>query len=129
MELTGIQACTEEWSERCSTAIHTVSGYVVVVITVLPSRAVTLASSYLANLSGRTAVSHLRTRPDAPTEISQRVLEALPGQTHARACLLDHTVELREALAELLGHDEVRVEIADTALDHAERVWSRHPAA
>ena len=49
----------------------------------------------------------------------------LPGQSHARACLLDHAAELRDALAELLEDEEVSVELAEETLEQAVRVWSR----
>lgn len=124
IELIGVEVHADEWTETCSTAIETVSGYVVVVISVLRSRAVTLVSSYLANLSGTTAASHLRTYPGAPAEFSQRMLDVMPGQTHARACLLDHAAELRGRLEELLGEEEVTVEVSDRALEQAARVWS-----
>jgi hypothetical protein len=86
IELTGVHVRAAEWSETCSTAIDSVSGYVVVVITVLQSRALLVGSSHLANLSGRTAVSHLRTRPGRPGVLAQRMIEAMPGETHARVC-------------------------------------------
>ena len=124
IELTGVEVHADEWTESCSTAIETVSGYVMVVISVLRSRAVTLVSTYLANLSGTTAASHLRTCPVAPTEFSQRMLDVMPGQTHARACLLDHAAELRARLDELLHDEEVTVEVSDHALEQAARVWS-----
>jgi hypothetical protein len=124
IELAGVTVQADEWSEECSTAIENVSGYVVVVSSVLRSRAVTLISSYLANLSGRTAVSHLRSRPGAPAGFSQRILELMPGQTHARACLLDHAAELHSLLDELLGEEEVTVDVSDDALEQAARVWS-----
>ena len=124
IELAGVTVQADEWSEECSTAIENVSGYVVVVSSVLRSRAVTLISSYLANLSGTTAVSHLRACPTTPPVFSQRILEVMPGQTHARACLLDHAAELHALLDELLGEEEVTVDVSDGALEQAERVWS-----
>ena len=125
-ELSGVVVHADEWSETCSTAIHSVSGYVVVVISVLESRAVLVASSYLANLSGRTAASHLRTCPGRPGSFTQRIIERMAGQTHARACLLDHAAELRDALDELMPDEEVMVEVSDRALAQAARVWSQH---
>src|SRR5581483_3774575 len=84
IELSGVVVRADEWSETCSIAIHSVSGYVVVVISVLESRALLVASSYLANLSGRTAASHLRSSPTVRGEFAQRIIEGMPGQTHAR---------------------------------------------
>jgi len=125
IELSGVVVRADEWSETCSTAIHSVSGYVVVVISVLESRALLVASSYLANLSGRTAASHLRSSPTVRGEFAQRIIERMPGQTHARACLLDHAAEIRDALEELLPGEEVMVEVSDQALAQAAHVWSR----
>lgn len=125
IELTGVEVHADEWTESCATAIENVSGYVVVVISVLRSRAVTLVSSYLANLSGTTAVSHLRTRPGAVPAFSQRILEVMAGQTHARACLLDHAAELQGVLDELLADEDVAVEVSDRALEQATWVWSQ----
>jgi hypothetical protein len=127
IELAGVEVQADEWSEECSTAIENVSAYVVVVSSVLRSRAVTLISSYLANLSGTTAVSHLRTCATLPPVFSQRILEVMPGQTHARACLLDHAAELHGLLDELLPEEEVTVEVSDGALEQAARVWSSPP--
>ena len=125
IELSGVVVRVDEWSETCSTAIHSVSGYVVVVISVLKSRALLVASSYLADLSGRTAASHLRSSPAVRGEFAQRIIERMPGQTHARACLLDHAAEVREALEELLPDEQVLVEVSEEALAHAAGVWSR----
>src|SRR5450755_577810 len=125
-ELDGLEVRADEWSERCVTAIENASGYVVVLSSVLESRAVTLISCYLADLAGPTAVSHMRLAAGQPPRVAQRVvLEGLPGQSHARACLLDHAAELRDALEELLEDEEVSVELAEDTLEQAARVWSR----
>ena len=124
IELSGVVMRADEWSETCSTAIHSASGYVVVVISVVRSRALLVASSYLADLSGETAASHLRSSPGVRGEFAQRIIERMPGQTHARACLLDHAAEVKDALEELLHGEEVMVEISDQALTEAARVWS-----
>jgi hypothetical protein len=126
LELDGLEVCADEWRERCSTAIENVSGYVVVVISVLESRAVTLVSGYLADVGGETAVSQMRLTSGASAAFSQRMLRAMPGQTHARACLLDHAAELRELLDDLFEED-VSVELSEHALERAAGVW-RPPA-
>lgn len=123
IELSGVEVRPDEWSESCQTAIESVSGYVVAVISVLQSRAVTLASCYLATLAGETAASHMRLAPGRPAGFSQRMLETMPGETHARACLLDHAAELRDALDELLEDEQVTVEVSEDALGRAARVW------
>jgi hypothetical protein len=125
LELEGLEVRADEWSERCATAIENASGYVVVLSSVLESRAVTLVSCYLADLAGPPAVSHMRLAPGRCPVIAQRVLEGLPGQSHARACLLDHAAELRDALGELLEGEEISVDLAEETLEQAARVWSR----
>ena len=124
-ELSGVEVRADEWSETCSSAIDSVSGYVVVVISVVQSRALLVASAYLAHVGGPTAVSHLRSSPGGPSGFRQRIIERMPGQTHARACLLDHAAELRDAFEELIPDEEVMVEVSDQALAEAARVWSR----
>jgi len=126
LDLDGLEVRADEWSERCATAIESASGYVVVLTSVLESRAVTLVSCYLADLGAPTAVSHMRLAPGQPAQAAQRVLESLPGQSHARACLLDHAAELRDALGELLGDEEVSVELSEETLEQAARVWNPH---
>jgi hypothetical protein len=123
VELPGLQVVADEWSEWCATVIENAGGYVVTVSSVLQSQAVTLVSCYLADLAGPTGVSDLRLASGQPPQISQRVLDGLPGQSHARACLLDHAAQLREALRELLDDEEVGVELAEEALEQAARVW------
>ena len=81
-----------------------------------------LISSYLAELSGRTAVSHLALIGVAPAEFSQRMVERMPGQTHARACLLDHAGTLQRAVG-VAQAQAVSVEISDAALATAAGVW------
>jgi hypothetical protein len=124
VELQGLEVRGVEWTERCATAIENAGGYVVVLSSVLESRAVTVVSCYLADLGGPTAVSQLRLLPGRPRQVAQRVLEDLAGQSHARACLLDHAAELRDTLGELLEHDEVSVDVAEATLEQAVRVWS-----
>jgi hypothetical protein len=92
---------------------------VVVLSSVLESRAVTLVSCYLADLGGPTAVSHLRLVPGQAPQVAQRVLGGLPGQSHARACLLDHAAELRDALGELFEVEEVSVELPEETLERS----------
>ena len=111
LELDGLEVRADEWSERCATAIDNASGYVVVLSSVLESRAVTLVSCYLADLAGPTAVSHLRLAPGQPPRVAQRVLDGLPVQSHARACLLED--------------EEVSVELAEETLAQAARVWAQ----
>jgi hypothetical protein len=104
------------------TTLATVSGYVVVLASVVPRLAVTLTSTYLGQIDGDTAASHLRLLPDAallPTAspLSQRVLPgAQPGSTHLRLCLLDHVAELQQLLADLT-RDVVAIDIAASTFD------------
>lgn len=126
IELSCVEVRADELSESCQTAIESVSGYVVAVISVLPSRAVTLVSCYLATLAGETAASHMRLAPGTPARFSQRMLEAMAGEAHARACLIDHAAELRDAVDELLEDTQVTVEVPEDTLAGAARVWLGH---
>ena len=122
LELVGVEVWADEWRERCATTIENAGGYVVVVSSVLQSKAITVVSCYLADLGGETAASHMRLALGKRAVISQRALPGLAGQTHARACLLDHAAELRDLLDELLGED-VSIELSEQALEQAEAVW------
>jgi len=54
------------------------------------------------------------------------VLSGLARQSHARACLLDHAAELRDAHGELLADEALSVELAEVTLEQAgSRVWSQ----
>jgi hypothetical protein len=122
LELEGVEVWADEWRERCSTTIQAAGAYVIVVETVVPSRTAGLSSCYLADLKGRTAVSHLRRALHCAPVFSQRVLAVMPGETHARACLLDHAAQLR-AMLDPAGEEAVSVEVSDAALARAAAVW------
>ena len=122
LELEGVEVWADEWRERCSTTIQAAGAYVIVVETVVPSRTAGLSSCYLADLKGRTAVSHLRRAPASPPVFSQRVVTGMAGATLARACLLDHAAELR-AMLDPEGEEAVSVEVSDAALARAAAVW------
>ena len=95
------------------------------VTTVVPSRRFALASSYLSELAGETAVSHMCLAV-RPARFEQRTLQ-LAGATHARGCLLDHAMQLRELLGELTDREDIRVNVDEHALQRAERVWEQPP--
>ena len=122
LELEGVEVWADEWRERCATTIQAAGAYVIVVETVLPSRATGLSSCYLCNLAGDTAVSHLRRAPGSPPVFSQRVLSGMAGATLARACLLDHAAEL-QAFLDPDSEEALHVEISDAALARAAAVW------
>ncbi len=123
LELEGVEVRAGDWRERCETEIIGAGAYVVAVTTVIPSRRLALASSYLYELAGQTAASHMCLAV-RPARFEQRTLE-LTGSTHARACLLDHAMVLRGLLGELLGREDVGVEVDERALQQAERVWEQ----
>jgi len=93
----------------------------VAVTTVVPSRRFALASSYLSELAGQTAASHMCLAV-RPARFEQRTLQ-LAGATHARACLLDHAMQLRELLGELTDREAFASIVDEHALEQAERVW------
>jgi len=122
-ELDGVEVSADGWRERCATTIEAAGGYVVVVTSVVQSRAITLISCYLGDLlRAETGVSHLCLVPGERTRIAQRTLGEIAGQTHARACLLDHVAQLRERLDELTDQ-EVRIELDEQALVQAAAAW------
>src|SRR2546430_16194658 len=89
VELQGLEVRGGDGSERCATAIENAGGYVVVLSSVLESRAVTVVSCYLADLGGPPAVSHLRFLPGRPRQGAPRGLEAPAGPSPPPAGLLD----------------------------------------
>src|SRR5438067_426272 len=94
VELQGLEVRGGEGSERCATVIENAGGYVVVLSSVLESRAVTVVSCYLADLGGGpTAVSHLRVLPARPgrwpsgSEANRsRGASPSPPATRCRSC-------------------------------------------
>jgi hypothetical protein len=123
--LTGIDVAVDAVAQEASTTIGAVGGYAVVVATALPQLGVTLTSSYLAEMVGDIAASHLCSVPGGPPMIDQHVLPGhQPGQTHARACLLDHVAELRDTLdAFHTSAVTVTVTVADSTLADVDRAW------
>jgi hypothetical protein len=105
---------------RSRTQIERAGAHTVVVTTSLPGIGIAICSAYLADSAGRAGVTHLRTT-GRRQEIRQRVLTVLPGQTIARGCLLDHAAELQALLA-ATGR-QVRLELPESALTAAERLW------
>ena len=128
LQLSGVEVRSESWTERCACTIENASAYVVTVITVLERHSLSLVSAYVADLSGRTAVTHMRMAPGRAASFEQQVLGGFPGVSHPRACLLDHAAELRALVEELL-EETVVVEIPEVTLEHASTVWAIPPPA
>ncbi len=128
LQLSGVEVRGESWSERCACTIENASAYVVTVITVLERHSSSLVSAYVADLSGQTAVTHMRMTPGCAASFEQQVLGEFPGVSHPRACLLDHAAELRALVEELLK-EPVVVEIPEVSLEHASTVWGAPPSA
>ena len=96
------------------------------IATALPDLGLTLTSAYLSALVGDVAATHLCSAPGRDPRLAQRMLrDEQPGETHARVCLLDHTVELQAAIAELVDVDEVGVaiDVPPSTLDAAAGLW------
>jgi hypothetical protein len=128
LELSGVEVRGESWIERCPCTIESASAYVVTVITVVESRSLSLVSAYVADVSGDTAVTHMRLSPGRASIFEQQVLGGFPGVSHPRACLLDHAAELRTLVEDLLEAPVV-VEISEASLEHASTVWGVPPPA
>ena len=108
---------------QSSTTIGTVGAYVVVVASAIPDCVLGLTSCYLGDVGGAIAASHLRLGPDRAEQLTAQVLPPAPHvDQHARACLLDHTAELQQALAELTG-EQVLIDVPARALERAARAW------
>lgn len=124
LELAGVEVRAEDWVETCGCTIENASGLRGHGrITVVPSRRLGLVSAYVADLDGEIAVTHMRLAPTGRrATFEQQVLAGLPGVSRPRACLLDHAVELRRGMEELLDAP-VSVEIPEPTLEHASRVW------
>jgi hypothetical protein len=128
LQLSGVEVRSESWTERCACTIENASAYVVTVITVLERHSLSLVSAYVADLSGQTAVTHMRLATCRAASFEQQVLGGFPGVSHPRACLLDHAAELRALVEELL-EETVVVEIPEASLEHASTVWGIPPPA
>ena len=111
-----------------STTIATVGGNVLVLATAVPTRALTLTSSYLARSDAALAVSRLAV--DAHQErLTQHV--TAPTDHHATlagACLLDHAAALRELLSQRTG-SLVTLDVDPYALERAAEAWGPRPPA
>jgi hypothetical protein len=110
---------------RSSSTIAATGGYVVVVTTTVPALALTLTSAYLGALArdAELSAAHLRLAPQLQPQLSHRFLTGWqPGSTHARACMLDHAAQLRDALAELTGAP-VTIDVGSDVLEHAAGAW------
>ena len=123
--LSGITLAIGGTTQDCSTTIGTAGGYAVIVASALPGLGITLTSSYLAAMIGDIAASHLASVPGGPPIIDQHILPGdQPGQTHAQTCLLDHVAELRDTLDAFNATAAlVTADIADVALEQAQRAW------
>lgn len=123
LHLQGVEISADGQSARCETEIVNAGAYLVAITTVIEQHGVLLTSSYLADLAGPTAATHM-TLTGSPPRFHHRILQ-LTGTRHARGCLLDHAAELCELLSDHLNSDDVRVDVAEDALTDAERVWGQ----
>jgi hypothetical protein len=112
-------------TETCETEVVPAGAYVIALTTSLPRRAALLASSFLADLGGHAAATHLWSFGQ-PRRFEHDLLQ-LTGSHLARACLLEHAATLQQLLAsELIGSD-VCVDVGDQALTEAEAIWQTPP--
>jgi hypothetical protein len=126
LELAGIDVRGASWVERCTSSIENASAYVVSLITVVEHCSLALVSTYVGDLHGEVAVTHMWLPPGHQASFRQRVLTGLPGTAYPRACVLDHSAELRTVLEDLLD-EPIGIEISERSLEDAARVW-RVPA-
>jgi hypothetical protein len=110
-------------NESSSTTLASAGGYVLVVATTVPERAIGLTSCYLGQLGGAIAASHLHLAPGKHERFAQRLLAPeQPRASVAGACLLDHAAELQSALTEHTG-SRVTVDVGLAALTRAAEAW------
>jgi hypothetical protein len=124
LPLPGVEISIDGQPARSETEIVSAGAYVVAVTTVIEQRGVQLASSYLADLAGPTAATHMTLLSGSPPRFHHRTLQ-LTGTRHARGCLLDHAAELCELLSYHLDSADVRGDVVEDALTDAERVWGQ----
>lgn len=121
--LEAVKVVIDGHAEPSSTTLATAGGYVFVVATTLPEQAVGLTSSYLGQLGGAIAASHLHLGPDQHERFAQRLLAPEKARASvAGACLLDHAAELQSALAERTG-SSIAVDVGPAALTRAAEAW------
>ena len=121
MRLHGVEISIDGHSTRGELEIAAFGAYSVSVTTVLEQQSALLVSTYVIDLNGQAAAVDLWRASHGP-EFYHRDLELL-GVALARACVLDHSAQLRELLADELPAATVSVEISEPALLSAERVW------
>jgi hypothetical protein len=122
LDLEGIEIAVDGSWERCDVELAAVGAYSVTVTTVVAQPVVLLVSSYVIDLAGHAAATHLW-RGAGAREFGRGDVE-LGGVTYGRACLLDHAAQLHERLVAELGVDAVAVTVSDDALQAAEQLWA-----
>ena len=121
LQLSGVEISVDGRAEPCDTEIVSAGAYVIAVTTVIGARGRLLASSFLTDLSGRAAATHLWSGTGL-RRFEHDAVE-LASVHHGRTCVLEHAARLRQLLAEELGDAEVRVDVPDRVLTDAESVW------
>jgi hypothetical protein len=111
--------------ETCETEVVPAGAYVIALTTSLRSRSALLASSFLTDLGGHTAATHLWSFGQ-PRRFEHDLLQ-LAGSHLARACLLEHAAVLQQLLASELIDSDIRVDVGDQALAKAEAIWQTPP--
>ena len=125
LELSGVEVRGESWIERCACTIENASAYVVTVITVLERHSLSMVSADVADLSGQTAVTHMRMAPGRRQASSSRCSGDSPG-CQIRGVPAGSAAELRALVKELL-EETVVVDIPEASLEHASTVWASLP--
>jgi len=124
--LAGVTVRIDDTPAAASTTIAAVGSNVLVLATVVPARALTLTSCYLARSDAALAVSQLAV--DALEErLTQHVIAPTAHHaTLAGACLLDHAAALRDLLAERTDA-LVTVDVDPDVLERAADAWGPPP--
>ena len=122
MRLHGVEISVDGHRTRGESEITAFGAYSVSVTTVLEQPSVLLVCAYVIDLSGQAAAVDLWRSSHGPVFHHRDV--HLRGVALARACVLDHSAQLRELLADELAVAMVTVELSEPALLAAERVWN-----
>jgi hypothetical protein len=122
VELRDFTVMLSDHPERSSTSLETAGGYVLVIATTLPDRALALTSCYLSAPDGDVSATHLRLDPSGEQHTYARLSADNLASTHTSRCLLDHAGRLNDALA-ALTRETVAIDVGLDALEHSQRAW------
>jgi hypothetical protein len=126
VQLSAVAVFVDGKLEACETDLVSAGAYVIAVTTTLHRRGALLASSFLTDLAGHAAATHLWNFGQL-RRLEHDLLQ-LTGSHLGRTCVLEHAATLQELLGQELADSEVCVDVGDQALAEAERIWGTSPS-